>query len=117
MRASADFSPPHKRRQIARGQKLILNTIIPTRFTSQLYSRARLGIIVPKRFVKRAVTRNTIKRVIRESFRATQSQLKLADYVVYLNSSIEHSSITKLKRLIRAEIDMHFRRAIPGTVH
>ena len=35
----------------------------------------RLGIVVAKRHVKRAVDRNTIKRIIRESFRLAKAFL------------------------------------------
>ena len=42
----------------------------------------RLGIIVGKRVANLAVTRNKIKRAIRESFRIHQEQLKGLDIVI-----------------------------------
>ncbi len=42
---------------------------------------ARLGLIVSKKVAVKAVERNRIKRLIRESFRC-QANLKSADYVV-----------------------------------
>ena len=45
-------------------------------------SLARLGLAVPKKAVKHAVTRNRIKRVFREYFRVEQSSLQGFDVVV-----------------------------------
>ena len=42
----------------------------------------RLGIVVSKRAMHRAVTRNRAKRVIRESFRNEQHQLPAMDIIV-----------------------------------
>ncbi len=45
---------------------------------------ARLGIIVAKRFEKKAVRRNFVRRLIRESFRHNQQILTGLDVVVLL---------------------------------
>jgi ribonuclease P protein component len=45
---------------------------------------ARLGLIVGKRQLKRAVDRNRVKRVLRETFRINRSQLPGFDIVVQL---------------------------------
>ena len=42
----------------------------------------RLGLVIPKRHIKHAVNRNTVKRLIREFFRVNQSQLPGVDIVV-----------------------------------
>lgn len=44
----------------------------------------RLGIIVARRRVPRAVDRNRIKRIVRESFRLERTRLANADYVVMM---------------------------------
>lgn len=49
---------------------------------------ARLGMAVSKRQLKRAVDRNRIKRVIRESFRTRQAQLRGLDIVVLVRHGI-----------------------------
>lgn len=54
---------------------------------------ARLGISVPKRAIKFASDRNTVKRVIRESFRRRQAQLDSLDIVVVVK--IPGSTFTK----------------------
>ena len=42
----------------------------------------RLGLAISKKRAKLAVTRNRLKRIIRESFRLNQHELFCADYVV-----------------------------------
>jgi ribonuclease P protein component len=46
--------------------------------------RARLGLIIPKRLAKRAVLRNLLKRIARESFRKANPGLPPVDMVVRL---------------------------------
>jgi ribonuclease P protein component len=43
---------------------------------------ARLGLVVAKKHLKRAVDRNRFKRLVRESFRSHQEQLAGLDVVV-----------------------------------
>ncbi|MBV1905720.1 MAG: ribonuclease P protein component [Pseudomonadales bacterium] len=50
------------------------------------YHHARLGIIVAKRQFSHAVTRNSVKRKIRESFRCTGNTLPCVDIVVQVFS-------------------------------
>ncbi len=47
---------------------------------------ARLGLAVPKRQINRAVMRNRIKRIIRESFRYNQTRLAGLDLVVLVRA-------------------------------
>ena len=51
-------------------------------------NHARLGMAVAKKHLKRAVDRNTAKRVIRESFRHQQWQLGNLDVVVLVKRGI-----------------------------
>lgn len=50
---------------------------------------ARLGLVVAKRFLKRAVDRNLVKRLAREQFRVLQSRLYTRDYVLRLKARPE----------------------------
>jgi ribonuclease P protein component len=45
---------------------------------------ARLGVVVGKKLLKRAVDRNRVKRIIREQFRRLRPQLPPVDLVVRL---------------------------------
>lgn len=58
----------------------------------------RLGIILSKTKVKRAIDRNTIRRIVRESFRHHKDQLKELDIVVLMRSKwspLNHSVLRK----------------------
>ena len=49
---------------------------------------ARLGVSVPKKAFKLATDRNTVKRVIRESFRRRQAQLDSLDIVIVVKPTL-----------------------------
>src|SRR5438270_10849475 len=72
---------------------------------------ARLGVVVAKRFAPRAVTRNTIKRITRELFRA--SVLPGVDCIVRLSGPVNTRTgpaVTGgMKAAVRAEIQRLFR--------
>ncbi|MCX5465700.1 ribonuclease P protein component [Alcaligenes sp. SORT26] len=74
---------------------------------------ARLGLIVPKRFANRAVTRNTIKRILRETFRHKREGLPNAAYVFRLHSKVPLVSLTALKQLVRTEAETLFSKVRP----
>jgi ribonuclease P protein component len=50
---------------------------------------ARLGLAIARKHCKRAVQRNRIKRIVRESFRHQKAQLEGYDFVV-LNQAATH---------------------------
>ena len=54
---------------------------------------ARLGLVVPKKNVSKAVERNRIKRLIRESFRLRKSRLKGKDVVVFVKKQFNMKQI------------------------
>ena len=66
---------------------------------------ARLGLVVPKRQVPLAVSRNAIKRVVREAFRLQRARLPEGDWVFRLVARPPAGSLTALKRLVRADVD------------
>lgn len=55
------------------------------RFRRNNGSTARLGLIIPKRLARRAVLRNLLKRLIRESFRTMRPSLPAVDLVFRLS--------------------------------
>lgn len=73
--------------------------------TASKTKAARLGLVVAKKHLKRAVDRNRFKRLVRESFRAHQQQLEGLDVVVLArsgalrsihNSNSDTDSVTEL---------------------
>ncbi len=55
-------------------------------------THARLGFAISKRFAQRAVLRNKIRRIIKESFRQ-QTNLPAYDLVVLLNQTCDKQII------------------------
>lgn len=51
-------------------------------------SHARLGLAIPKKHIKKAVDRNRLKRLVRESFRINQENLGSFDVVVLVRRDI-----------------------------
>jgi ribonuclease P protein component len=72
----AAFIKPHK---IARKNLIVL-------YKSNQKSLARLGIVISKKYARRAVDRNLLRRVIRESFRQQKEALKGLDLIVLLRT-------------------------------
>lgn len=105
-----EFAAVLKKRPIVRGTLLTV-TWLPSQI-----NLARLGLVVGKRQAPLAVTRNAVKRVVRESFRETRTQLKGGDYVVRLQSNLHKQlgpcSLTALKKQVRLEADQLFGRLI-----
>lgn len=50
-------------------------------------AQARLGIVVPKRWLRRAVDRNCAKRILREAFRRERARLAPVDVVMRLRAN------------------------------
>ncbi len=82
---------------------------------------ARLGLVVAKRFARRSVERNRIKRVMREFFRSypetlvaeslpSARTLPVGDYVVRLRQPFLADSARAQKQLLRAELGRLFER-------
>jgi ribonuclease P protein component len=67
----------------------------------------RLALVVPKRLAPRAVTRNRIRRLVREAFRMQQQRLGGIDCVVRLVKAPGDAPVT------RAEIEALLARAVP----
>lgn len=63
-----------------------------------------LGMATPKRFLKTAVKRNRVKRLIRESFRLKQAMLKNKDVVIVVKRSVED------EQRLRSDLNRIWRR-------
>jgi ribonuclease P protein component len=67
---------------------------------------ARLGIVVGRKSLPRAVDRNRFKRVVREGFRKVAAQLQPVDFVVQAQGKLARSDFehlpSELLQLLRA---------------
>lgn len=63
--------------------------------------RARLGLIVPKRYLRRAVDRNRVKRLLREWFRMNQQALEGNDLLIRVTAPVARfeSLVSDVNRL------------------
>jgi len=68
--------------------------------------RGRLGMAVAKKNLKRAIDRNLVKRVIRESFRHRRRELSGADIVVLSRRGLRADD----RKRLRAAMDRHWDR-------
>jgi ribonuclease P protein component len=69
------------KRVFARGQKFVSAGLVVIAADSAT-PHARLGLALAKRHLRRAVERNRVKRVVRESFRRVRGSLGAVDIVV-----------------------------------
>lgn len=67
---------------------------------------ARLGVVIAKKFVRSAVKRNLVRRIVRESFRLSRTKLPPRDIVVRFTARMD----TLDRRALRGEIDGLFAR-------
>ena len=80
---------------------------------------AWLGVVLPKRWARRAVTRNTLRRQIYEASRRWSGGLPDAAWVVRLRAEFSRqqfvsASSVALKQAARAELDQLFQRMARG---
>ncbi len=68
--------------------------------------QARLGLVVGKKKLRRAVDRNRVRRVVRESFRRWRQRLPALDIVFIANPVIARTDNAAL----RAELEQQWRR-------
>ena len=76
-----------------------------------------VGVLIPKRWARRAVTRNTIRRQIYEVSRSGLGQLPQAALVVRLRSEFSRKQFVSatsdaLKATVRAELQLLFKRLL-----
>ncbi len=69
-------------------------------------SAGRLGLAIAKRRIARATRRNTIKRIVRESFRHHQHELAALDIVVIAKTA----AATAHRKQLRATLDTQWSR-------
>lgn len=75
----------------------------------------RLGLTIAKRSAKKAVDRNRVKRLARESFRHQQDQLGPIDVVVFANPSIVGADAADLRRHLDRQWQQLCRKCAPSS--
>ncbi|WP_137936495.1 ribonuclease P protein component [Chitinivorax sp. B] len=68
--------------------------------------QARLGVVVSKKLAKQAVRRNTMKRIVRETFRLNDGELGGLDVIVWPRQVFGHEEAAA----VRTELLELFRR-------
>jgi ribonuclease P protein component len=101
----SEYAQALKGKRLARGALFVVSTPRLAPESTPELTTARLGLIIAKRFARRAVTRNTVKRVIREAFRNRRLQLPARDFVFRLQTRLEPQSLTQLKQQVRLEVE------------
>jgi ribonuclease P protein component len=71
----------------------------------------RLGIAIAKRYAKRSVDRNWVKRVVREAFRAHSVNYHPADFLVILRAPLGGVKRPEERAALRADIIALFEKA------
>jgi len=66
---------------------------------------ARLGLVVAKRFLRRSVDRNLIRRLARESFRLSRCHLPARDFILRLGARPEQLDRRVLAQEIQGLLD------------
>ena len=113
LRRAADFLALQRATGRWQGKHFALRWIeSPQRF-------ARLGLAVSRKVSKRAVDRNRIKRVVRESFRTQRDRLPAQDVLVIARSSAAATDNAALRadlELAWQKLEALKRTSAPGTI-
>jgi ribonuclease P protein component len=75
-------------------------------FTGNQQDHPRLGLAITKKVAKRAVDRNRIKRIVRESFRLNQHRLGMLDIVVLARAGTKE----RASQILFASLEKHWDR-------
>ncbi|MBV6272780.1 ribonuclease P protein component [Alcaligenaceae bacterium CGII-47] len=107
--ATARLHRPSEYATVLKGQRIARGAMfVVMRARGIAVGNARLGLVIPKRLAALAVTRNTIKRVLRETFRHYRAILPPGDMVFRLVAPPGKQSLTQLKKQVRAEAETLF---------
>lgn len=79
--------------------------------------RARLGLAVPRKQIRKAVERNRVKRLIRESFRQHQVLLNGLDVVVVARAPLAEKNAERVFRCLEDHWRRISRRRRPSEPH
>jgi ribonuclease P protein component len=99
----ADYAAVFACRRVLRGRALMLH-LGELRPAASEGAAARLGLVVAKKFLKRAAGRNLVKRLVREQFRLRRQSLPPRDFVFRLMGKIEKPKSHADKAALAEEI-------------
>lgn len=105
----AEFIAAFKGKIITRGALFV---VYSPRKINHTEAVSRLGMVIAKRNARLAVSRNAIKRVIREVYRLRRSELPAKDLVIRLAKPIPDVSLKRLKLMVRTEVNQLLDRII-----
>ena len=112
LRKAADYATVFSSRRVLHGRYFALhfNPVDADSALGGVGGRRgpRLGLVVAKRLARRAVLRNLIKRLARESFRLAQWQLPPMDLVLRLEKTVKkpgHENLVEAKRNRRQDVE------------
>jgi ribonuclease P protein component len=114
-----DFSPARRVREareysaVFAWRRVVRGSLFDLHYRPGDGSEARLGLVIAKKLARRAVLRNAIKRVARETFRHLRPTLPPLDLVLRL-AKPGATPGTASRRIWRAEIEALFGR-LPAT--
>lgn len=100
LRRAADFAA------MRQGSGRLGGRCFSVRYRPNGLDQARLGLAISKRVSKRAVERNRIKRLLRESFRRARRELPPLDLLV----TARESAVERTGAELLAEIDALWRK-------
>lgn len=83
-------------KQVFRKAKKISTELYAVFYCCNNLAYPRLGVIAPKKSIRKANKRNSFKRAIRENFRLKQHELSALDIVFLAYKNAERSSKEKL---------------------
>lgn len=97
LRESIEFQQVFKRNKSLRDQHWLIL------YRPNNLGTARLGTVVTKKNVKKAVQRNRVKRIIRETFRKNREALGAIDIIVLARQGVSEKSNRELNTAINAQ--------------
>jgi ribonuclease P protein component len=83
LRKTDEYSSVFAFRRAHKGRYLVVH------YRPNALLTARLGVVVAKRYARRAHVRNLVKRIVREQFRKNRASLPMLDLVVRLHAPVD----------------------------
>ncbi|MGB1648173.1 MAG: ribonuclease P protein component [Cycloclasticus sp.] len=100
------LNTPSEYASVFKGAKRSTDGLFTVLAKKSAVPEARLGLAIAKKSVKKAVKRNLIKRIIRESFRRNKADLSGYDFVVLSRQN----AATANKKQLAVSIEKHWKK-------